>query len=172
MSDATRPALTIVGCGNLNRCDDGVGVVIARRLAAYVKLRQHTLIQVYDAGTGGMDVMFHARGARRLVLIDACRSGSEPGAVFQVPAEELEREHPPSYSLHDFRWDHALYAGRRIFGADFPTEVTVYLIEAQSLELGCELSLPVIAAADRVSAQLETLIARRVVLDAVNQVYT
>ncbi len=102
--------------------------------------------------------MFRARGARRLVLIDASRSGSEPGAVFRVPGEELERGYQPSYSLHDFRWDHALYAGRRIFGAAFPSDVTVFLIEIATIDLGTELSAPVATAAKRVACDLQTLI--------------
>jgi hydrogenase maturation protease len=150
--------LTIVGCGNLNRSDDGVGVIVAQRLGDYVERQGRTDVRVFDAGTDGMGVMFRARGSERLVLIDASRSGSEPGAIFKVPGGELASDHEPAYSLHDFRWDHALYAGRRIFGTSFPTDVTVFLIEAGSLELGCELSAEVSAAAARVAQEIETLI--------------
>ena len=118
--------LTIIGCGNLNRSDDGVGVIVAQRLIEWVNTHGINDTTVFDAGTAGMEVMFRARGAKRLIMVDASKSGSEPGAVFQVPGAELERGHEPTYSLHDFRWDHALYAGRRIFGADFPSDVTVF----------------------------------------------
>ena len=57
-----------------------------------------------------------------------------------MPGHELEGKPPGSFNLHDFRWDHALYSGRQIFKDEFPTDVTVYLIEAKSLELGLELS--------------------------------
>ena len=150
--------LTIIGCGNLNRSDDGAGIVVAHELIEYLEFRPRPDVQVFDAGTGGMEVMFRARGAQRLVLIDASRSGSEPGAVFRVPGEELERDYQPSYSLHDFRWDHALYAGRRIFGATFPSDVTVFLIEIATIELGTQLSGPVAMAAERVVRDLRTLI--------------
>ncbi|MFM6344532.1 MAG: hydrogenase maturation protease, partial [Dolichospermum sp.] len=59
---------------------------------------------------------------------------------------------------HDFRWDHALAAGRKIFGDDFPQEVTVYLIEAANLDLGLELSPVVRRSADLVFAELITVI--------------
>lgn len=146
--------LCIIGCGNPTRSDDGVGVVVARRLMANAEASSLVGVRIFDAGTGGMDVMFRARGSKQLILIDACRSGSEPGAVFCVPGNELEAVHEPSYSLHDFRWDHAIYAGRKIFGADFPSDVTVYLIEAQDLGYGLELSEPVECAAVRVTAQI------------------
>lgn len=132
--------LTIIGCGNLNRSDDGVGVIVARQLLEKFPGGQGASVQVFEAGTDGMGVMFKARGARALIIIDAGRTGSEPGAVFEVPGDELEGKPPDSHTLHDFRWDHALYAGRQIFKDEFPTDVQVYLIEAKSLDLGLELS--------------------------------
>jgi hydrogenase maturation protease len=150
--------LMIIGCGNLNRSDDGVGVIVARRLIDWVNARGISNVSVFDAGTAGMEVMFRARGAKRLILVDASRSGSEPGAIFRVPGAELEQAHEPTYSLHDFRWDHALYAGRRIFGADFPADVTVFLIEAGELGLGLELSEPVRRASDRLVADIQAMI--------------
>jgi hydrogenase maturation protease len=97
-------------------------------------------VSVLDAGTDGMAVMFAARGVTSLFVVDACRSGAPPGAIFEVPGEELTREVPRSINLHDFRWDHAIYAGRKIYADDFPTDVTVFLIEAGSLEVGLDLS--------------------------------
>ena len=152
--------LTVVGCGNSNRGDDGVGVYVAQRLQRHLAAHPREGVRVFDAGTGGMDVMFQARGASRLVIVDACVSGAEPGATFTVPGHELAATPPPAYTLHDFRWHHALAAGRKIFRETFPSDVTVYLIEAQSVALGLELSAPVRAAADRL---LETL--RRAVDD-------
>jgi len=146
--------LTIIGCGNLNRSDDGVGVVIVRRLLALDGLPAG--VRIFDAGTAGMEVMFQARGASRLVIVDASRSGAEAGTVFEVPGSELEGRPGKSFNLHDFRWDHALYVGKRIFKEQFPKDVTVFLIEAANLGLGTELSEVVSAAADKVVAKLRT----------------
>jgi hydrogenase maturation protease len=139
--------LTIIGCGNSNRSDDGVGVFVAQSLLAWLRQHPRQGVRVFDAGTGGMEVMFHARGSQRLRVVDASRSGSEPGATFEVPGAELQRDHAPSYSMHDFRWDHALAAGHKIFRDDFPQDVRVYLIEAHTLQLGLALSEPVHRAA-------------------------
>lgn len=151
--------LAIIGCGNLNRSDDGVGVVVARRLAA--RFEQHPVknVRVFDCGTAGMEVMFAARGCDALLVIDASRSGSEAGAIFDVPGEELERDRDPGLSLHDFRWDHALYAGRRIFKEAFPKEVRVWLVEAGSIALGTELTAEVARAAETVYRRALTLAA-------------
>ena len=137
------PSLVIIGCGNLNRSDDGVGVRVIQQLRLSFADTLPAGVRLFDAGTGGMEVMFRARGATALIVIDACRSGSDAGAVFRLPGSEIDTAHQPAYSLHDFRWDHAVHAGRRIFGADFPSDLTVYLIEAGSLELGTELTAPV-----------------------------
>jgi len=154
--------LTIIGCGNLNRNDDAVGVIIAQRLQQYLAQNPHPNIRVFDCGTAGMEVMFQARGSEKLIILDASCTGSEPGAIFKVPGKELEALPEPSYNLHDFRWDHALAAGRKIFADDFPHEVTVYLIEAANLDLGLELSPVVQHSADLVFAELITIVSQNV----------
>ena len=150
--------LCVIGCGNSTRSDDGVGVYVAQALRAQLQRNPQPNVLVFDAGTGGMDVMFQARGARRVIIIDASKSGSEAGAVFKVPGRELESEPDAGYSLHDFRWQHALTAGRKIFGADFPSDVTVYLIEAESLGFGLGLSASVLLSADRVIDEIRGII--------------
>lgn len=150
--------LVVIGCGNLNRSDDAAGVRVVQQLQREFGAALPAGVKLFDAGTGGLELMFQARGARGLIVVDACRSGSEAGAIFLLPGSEIDSVHQPAYSLHDFRWDHALHAGRRIFGAAFPADVSVYLIEAGSLDLGTELSAPVSRAVGKVTA----LIAERV----------
>ena len=146
--------LTIIGCGNLNRSDDGVGVIIAQRLQQYLTEHPNPNFRVYDCGTAGMEVMFQARGTQQLIILDASATGSEPGAIFKVPSSELEALPEPSYSLHDFRWDNALAVGRKIFRDDFPQDVIVYLIEAENLDFGLELSAVVQHSAEKVFQEL------------------
>ncbi len=146
--------LVVIGCGNLNRCDDAAGVRVVQHLREQFGAQLPPGVKLFDAGTGGMEVMFQARGATALIVVDACRSGSDAGAIFRLPGTEIDTAHVPGYSLHDFRWDHAVHAGRRIFGADFPDDLTVYLIEAGSLQLGTELTAPVARAVDEVCAHV------------------
>ncbi len=149
--------LVIIGCGNSNRQDDGAGVYVAQQLMSLMKVNPVDEVRVFDAGTAGMDIMFQARGCDALIIIDANQSTSDPGTIFEVPGFELENISEPSYNLHDFRWDNALYAGRRIYQEQFPTDITVFLIEAENLNLGIGLSEPVQKASDRV---LELIIKR------------
>jgi hydrogenase maturation protease len=149
--------LTIIGCGNPNRSDDGAGVAVVQRLVGELGSAPVAAVRIFDAGTNGMEVMFKARGSSELVLVDASASNGEPGAICEVPGERLENVPDPGQGLHGFRWDHAIYAGKRIYGREFPERVTVYLIERQSLELGIGLSDPVERAVKRV---VERLLAR------------
>lgn len=151
--------IAVIGCGNANRQDDGAGPEVVRLL------RQHGVespaTRLFDAGTDGMAVMFAARGCASLIIVDAAHSGGEPGAIYQVPGAELERPYAPSLNLHDFRWEAALHAGRRIFRAAFPSDVTVFLIEARKLDLGIGLSDEVAAAVATVGRRIEALIEAR-----------
>lgn len=151
--------IVVIGCGNPARGDDGAGIAVVRHLRE-TPLAAREDVRLVDAGTSGMEVMFQARGAARVIVVDASSSGSEPGAVFRLPAGEAETSVEPGYSQHGLRWDHALYAGRRMFGAGFTQSAEAYLIEAQTLDYGLELSAPVRAGVERVvreiTAALET----------------
>jgi hydrogenase maturation protease len=160
--------IAVVGCGNPNRSDDGAGIHAVRLLKAAgvedcgTREPGAGSVAVFDAGTDGMAVMFAARGSSSLIIVDACSSRGDPGAIFEVPGAELEGEHEAAMNLHDFRWNHALHAGRKIYGDDFPTDVTVFLIEARSLALGLELSPEVEAAASHVTARIRALVRERI----------
>jgi hydrogenase maturation protease len=153
--------LTIIGCGNPNRSDDGAGVAVARQLALRLGDVPESDVRIFDAGTNGIEVMFKARGSSELVLIDASTSDGEPGSIYEVPGEKLMNVPDPGHGLHDFRWDHALYAGKKMFGREFPERVTVYLIERQSLEFGIGLSEPVERAVRHVVELLLNRVAER-----------
>jgi len=149
--------IAVIGCGNPNRSDDGVGCEVVRMLRSRA-IFEDAQVLLLDAGTDGMGVMFAARGCRSLIVIDACRTGAPAGAIFEAPGAELAARHQPTLTLHDFRWDHALFAGRRMFGESFPASVTVLLIEAATLELGIGLSPPVAEAARNVASRVDVIV--------------
>jgi hydrogenase maturation protease len=150
---AMAAGIAIIGCGNPNRCDDGAAAEVLRLLDGTIG-QDGGGVRLLDAGTDGMAVMFAARGCRAMFVIDACSSGAQAGAVFEVPGGEFDEAPAHGFNLHDFRWDHALYAGRRMFGTDFPAEARVFLIEGQSFELGIGLTPPVARAARQVAERI------------------
>lgn len=154
--------IAIIGCGNANRCDDAVGIEVIRALRSRGRLNSQANIRLLDAGTDGMAVMFAARGCTALIVVDCCRTGATPGALFEVPGQEINQPSADAYNLHDFRWDHALFAGRRMYGEQFPSDVCVYLIEAKELGLGLGLSPQVEATAALVVEKIEARFAESV----------
>lgn len=137
----------IIGCGNLLRGDDAAGPVLIRRLW---ERGLPEGVRCADGGTGGMDVAFQMRGVPRVILVDACRSGSEPGALFCVPGERLEQLPPVAgINLHAFRWDHALAFARWLLKEDYPRNITVYLVEAAQTDFGEQLSPAVDSALEK-----------------------
>jgi hydrogenase maturation protease len=146
--------LAVIGCGNTNRSDDGVG---PRIIALLRTLDLPSNTKLFDGGTDGMGVMYQAKGASHLIIVDARAPEAEPGAIYEVPGEILEAQPPQSLNLHDFRWDHALYAGKKIYGDAFPKFVKVFLIEAKKTDLGLDLTPEVEAAARKVVDQIALL---------------
>jgi hydrogenase maturation protease len=155
MTAGRGPDIVVLGCGNPNRSDDGAGPSVIARLRDAVLPPE---VRLFDVGTDGMTAMYRARGATHLVVVDARVPGGAPGAIYEVPGEVLAAPPAIGASLHEFRWDHALYAGHRIYGDAFPATVVVLLIEAETLELGLSLSPAVEAAASTVAGRVRGLI--------------
>ncbi len=151
----------MIGCGNLNRRDDGVGVLVAQRLQDYFWRNPRPDVRIVEAGTGGMEVLFQAQGAHSLLFVDACVSGSPPGKIFLLQGDELPNRPNPRYSSHDFRWDHAITAGQILFKEEFPREIAVYLIEAGDTSYGRELTPSVFQSAETVCHSILTHLLHR-----------
>jgi hydrogenase maturation protease len=147
----------VIGCGNPLRGDDAVGPALVARL------RDRGVpagVRCIDCGTDGMEVALLMRGCDEVVVVDACRSGNEPGTLFEVPAEDLARLPPPRLDVHAFRWDHALAFARWLLGADHPRRVTAILVEGRSFEVGAPLSPEVDRAVDRLADGLHARLGR------------
>ncbi|MCB0208101.1 MAG: hydrogenase maturation protease [Anaerolineae bacterium] len=147
-------SVLIIGCGNLLRGDDAVGPILVR---AIYDMGLPPGVGVADGGTAGMDVAFRMKGMDHVIIVDACQTGSEPGTLYKVPGKELENLPPlTGINLHAFRWDHALAFGRWLLKEEYPSQVTVYLIEAGSLEHGADLTPAVRATMEKLARRLIT----------------
>jgi hydrogenase maturation protease len=149
----------VVGCGNLLRGDDAAGPVLVRLLA---DRDLPAGVRLVDGGTAGMDVAFAMRGVRHVVLVDASSVGVEPGTVHRVPGSELVDLAPPEGNLHRFRWDQALGFAQWLLKDDYPQDVTVWLIEGETFEIGAELSDAAQAAVERVADSIVAELATEV----------
>jgi len=126
----------VLGMGNLLLSDEGVGVHVARALAARALPEN---VSVVEAGTAFLDVLPDIEKADRILLIDAMEGGGAPGSVYRVPFDQCV--HPDMLaSLHGFDLSRVLYMA----GSERAPEVTVFGVEPARIAWGTELS-PVVA---------------------------
>ncbi len=152
--------LGVIGCGNLNRQDDGVGVHVIEALQRQLPTLPPE-VHLVEAGTSGIDLMFLAQGCEELWVIDACTSDAPAGTLLELTEEELPTHSEVAFNSHDFRWDQALVTGRQLYPDRFPQHVKVFLVEAESVDYGRELSTPVSASAEQLIETLKGRILQR-----------
>ena len=87
--------------------------------------------------------------------VDASKVGVEPGVVHRVPGSELVDLTPPEGNLHRFTWDQALGFAQWLLKDEYPDDVTVYLVEGASFDVGAPLSPEVEAAVERIADAIE-----------------
>ena len=135
------------------RGDDGVGPALVRHLWARGVPDGARLV---DGGTAGTDLAFRMREADRVVIVDAGAVGTTPGTVYRVPTAMLD-DLPPLQGLHtrSFRWDHAVAFARWALADACPDDITVFLVEAENVAMGADLSPSVVTAVDEVVTIVE-----------------
>jgi hydrogenase maturation protease len=90
----------VVGVGNLLRGDDGIGVRVVRALAEEPLPEG---VEVLDAGTSGLDLLFALEGVDAALLVDAAEMRQTPGEARVFDATRLEGNTEVRFSsLHGF----------------------------------------------------------------------
>jgi len=129
------PNIVVIGVGNQYRSDDGVGIVVARRL----RERFLTRITVLEESGEGAALIDSWRGATWLMLVDAVRSGAPPGTIHRLDARAAP---VPAgffhYSTHAFSVAEAIELARSL--DQLPPHVIVYGIEGDNFAAGVGLS--------------------------------
>jgi len=144
-----RPSIVVIGIGNEYRGDDGVGIVVARRLRAQLPPE----IKIIAAGGEGVSLLDAWKGATSVVLLDAIRSGTLPGTIrrFDAGTEPIPRRFF-HYSTHAFSVAEAVELSRVLH--ELPPHATIYGIEGSNFEAGVGLSPAVEGAVVSVIAQV------------------
>ena len=106
----------VVGIGQLAGGDDGVGLVVARTLAA----RGLETRESADASV----VLALLAAERRVVLVDAVVGGGAPGSVLRLTAEALESG-PRPLSSHGLGVAEALELASTLYGTPIVERVEI-----------------------------------------------
>jgi hydrogenase maturation protease len=150
VSQGRHAAITLViGCGNPERADDGVGALAAGRLRAS---RLDGVAVIEDAGNP-LDLIQRWEGCESLVLIDAAAPLSRPGQIHRIDLhrQELPPELAPP-STHGFGVAAAVELARALHR--LPPRAVVYAVEGACFTPGAAMSAEVAAAADRVTQRV------------------
>jgi hydrogenase maturation protease len=143
------PRTVVIGIGNPDRGDDAAGPQLLGRLRG--RLPAH--VQLIEQRGEATALLAQLQGCDAAYLIDACRSGSPPGALRRIDARDCPL--PPDSgecSTHGFGLAQALELARAL--GLLPRRCVVYCIEGASYDPGAPLSAPVRCAIDTLAARL------------------
>ena len=125
----------VLGIGNLLQGDDGVGVHVAQELSNR-KLPDH--VEVIDAGTAFIDVMYSLENVQRIIVLDAMKAGRAPGTIYRMKLDQCHRK-PYMDSMHSFD----IFRMLELVENNNTVEVLLLCIEPEVIDWGMELSDPV-----------------------------
>ncbi|MDD2309635.1 MAG: hydrogenase maturation protease [Desulfuromonadaceae bacterium] len=145
----------IIGMGNPQLSDDGVGLAVAMAVAE--RLRQHMTLTVTELNTGGIRLMEAMAGFKRAVVVDAMLSGAPPGTVQRFDPKDFVTT-KNTFSSHDTDFATAYDLGR-MAGVSLPEQVSFWGIEAREFDLfgerfTAEVAAAVPVAVERIVAQI------------------
>jgi len=83
----------VIGVGNPLMGDDGVGAEVAKSLR---KLHLGSGVEILERQSVDLSILTYAREARKMVIVDAIKSGGPPGSVIRF---DVTRPHSPSMRL-------------------------------------------------------------------------
>ena len=121
----------ILGIGNLLRSDDGVGLHIIEAL------RKENLGDHVDLleGLSGLDILDAMKGYDRIILVDATKTGGEPGTIHELSLKDIQDKHTNhSFSTHlNMDLQTMLELGDRLFPGKIPKDIRIIGIEAEDV---------------------------------------
>ena len=125
----------VIGVGNAFRGDDGIGLIVARRITE-LALPGVTVLEESGEGVALMEAW---GDADQVIVVDAVSSGSEPGTVhrFEATGQPLPALFT-GHSTHAFGLAEAIELARQL--DRLPDQLVVYGIEGRSFEFDHELS--------------------------------
>lgn len=116
----------VIGIGNLLRADDGVGIHAAKRLK-----EERPDVEAVDISTASIDILDLIRGRDNVVIIDAIKTGAEPGTIQRITSRELRSNDVTSSHALDLCG--ILTLGRLLYRDEMPKKLVVLAVEAEDI---------------------------------------
>lgn len=143
-------SILVIGLGNPDRSDDGVGQAIARLLQA----RAPAFVRVEQSGGDIVMLLESWRGFDNVILIDAMIANDTPGQFrwFDVSTCDLPEQTFPEHSTHTFGLHQAVAMARAL--GELPRNTHVVGVQGGNFVAGPTLSVAVERAMEAVVASV------------------
>jgi len=139
-------SILVLGLGNLVMTDDALGVRVVEALGKRFKFPEHVCL--LDGGTLGLDLLPRLEGIDKLLVIDALEMDATPGAVFRIIGEDVPRAFANKLSVHQMGLQDLLAVAE--LQGHLPPELVVWGAQAESIEMGTELTKVMVSALDKI----------------------
>jgi len=126
--------IAVVGVGNLLLKDEGIGVHIAHALQ---QIDIPYNVKIIDGGTS-LDLPDCLENVDKLIIIDAVKTGGQPGTIYRFHPYDMDIESEGIISLHELGLAQSLKMMRLI--GNEPKETVIIGIEPKEINWGTELS--------------------------------
>ena len=125
----------ILGIGNILLRDEGVGVHVVRRMKGMDLPKD---VEVLDGGTAGLELVDFIENRRKLIVVDAVKTGDKPGTIYRLIETNLKIKPKAIMSFHEIDFLDALYMSDVM--KNKPKEIIVIGVEPKDMSDGVELS--------------------------------
>ena len=134
MTFAEPKPIIVIGLGNPLMADEGIGITLIEELtkqAAAGKLPSEA-IEYYDGGTGGMYLLHSIAERKKVILIDCCLMGAEPGTIKRFTPDDVNSVKQMAHlSLHEVDILNVIKMAKQI--GQCPEEIVIFGIEPVSI---------------------------------------
>ena len=145
----------VIGVGSPLMGDDGLGLVALERLRDRYDF--HADVDLLDGGTWGMNLLPFIESAERVLILDAVRTGGEPGEVVTLERDKIPRFFATKISPHQIDLKEVLALAE--LRGSLPANTVVLGLEPAVIEMGMALSPAVEAGVDALCAAAVTRLA-------------
>jgi len=121
--------LLVLGLGNRLCRDDGIGSVLAERLAGRLNV---PCVEVIDGGTVGLGLLYLFEDYSDVFILDATDMGGQPGTILRMSPADLGRSGDGTVSFHQSGLAE-LIQHAHLLGC-LPSRLVVWTIQVKSVE--------------------------------------
>lgn len=143
-------SILVLGLGNSIMTDDGFGVKVVNTLSSRYHFQGP--VSLIDGGTLGLDLLPHLEEVDSLLIVDALDMREKPGKIFRIAGDEVPRAFASKLSVHQMGLQDLLAVAE--LQGHVPSNLVVWGVQPESIEMGTELTASVDAAVDPVAARV------------------